>query len=717
MNDTEGFTTKIVFRYLLLELTFLANGLKLCQAQAYNPILRTVEVEPIVAPLGEMIEGDFFGEASIAAISRAEKAIYFFSPDPQEKFVLTNVIDLPDTPFAIAKGKPIVIDTAGHLTKSLSQLAVFMKPNRIMLVSFDKNRRPVFSEETTTDRFSTDIGATDLKANGNVDIITFGKFSLGVSISENVRGRFQPAHPGKGPLGGTPFSDLAFADFNGDLVPDIAALDWVNHKLMIFYGRGDGTFAQPVVFPLRAEPSTLAVADLNGKGYPDIVVGYSRVAKMDVYEGDGFGRFFLRQSIPTVGPISQFAIADFTGDGTMDIAALSKATGEITISHYDPMNKDFQYSGAFGIGDAYDNIVPFYLPDHLRAVLVASSPTKKYLKVFGSFATMRGSADALLPVSSDSKFLVVTGHDSSSSMIAADQRGGITWSQFVGASPFTAAAATHLQSKGTPAEVRIITNGKSDILVSYSDADILSVYRISPSGKAFKELSAGTEFPPFAANGELRNDSLVLVAAYKLSVDSLTEIACFRKLQGKDEFIEKDYSVADRYNYLASALTISPVLSFARAWKSGDDSVTFAYTDLSTDKTVTLLMHGSDVAFISDSCGGFPFMALEGDDSLSLFDVSLMDSSVLIVRPLSSMPLRGSDFKSISLAPADSSIYLAFYNHAVGAVSLYDIADGQSRFVRLWSMSKEPDEITISPLTRSIYFLNKDESYVSLQRF
>ncbi len=717
MDGTDGIRRSQVIRCLIIELAFLANISKLCQAQVYNPIFRSEELQPIIAPLGKMVEGDFFGGPSIAAISESQKAIYFFSPDSQDQLVLANVVSLPDTPVAIAKGKPIVIDTTGHLIGQLSRLAVLMRHHRVLLVSFDSDGRPVLSEETRTDPFSTDIEAGDLEADGKLDIVTFGKFSLGVSISSNLGGKFQVAHPAQGPLGGTPFSDLKLADFNGDLVPDIAALDWVNHKLMIFYGRGDGTFAQPVVLPLRAEPSTLSVADLNGNGYPDIVVGYARISKIDVYSGDGFGRFFLKQTIETDGPVSDFAVADFTGDGTMDIAALSRVTGEITILYYDPMTKTFKYGGAFGVGDKFDDIIPFYFQNHLRADLVASSPIEKSLKIFETPAILSTNQDVLLPVSAGSQFLAVSNNDTSNCLLVADKRGGINWETFDGSSPLNVTNAIRLKSKGTPSAVKVISRTESQFLFSYGNADVLSVYDFPGQKGQVRELRAGTEFPPFTINGGFRGDSLVLAAAYRVSPDNHVEIACFGKVAGQADFIEKDFSADEKDDYLTSWLTVNPTLSFLRVWKSGKDSLTYACTNLSKQKTVKLLLHGSDASFQDGTLPGFPILAVQGEDTLSIYQTTLIDSSMLLFKQVSSMPMGRTDFNSVSMASADSTSYLAYYNHTLGAAFLYYVLQDQPRFIRAWTMASRPTDIVISPSNREIYFLNEGESYVSLQYF
>lgn len=362
MIDIVGIRPVEILRHLLFQTVIVVGFVRVNEAQVYAPVFKTVEMQATVAPLGEMVAGNYYGRNSIAAISKVEKAIYFFEPDSLENLILTNVVSLPDTPISIAKGQEVVLDSGDH-EKHFDKIAVLMSGHAVILVSFGKDGRPVVSQTAPTDPYTTDVRTADLETDGRLEIITFGKFCLGVSVTENMGdGRLQEAHLLQGPLGSTPFSSIAFTDFNGDLVPDMAALDWVNHKLLIFYGRGDGTYAQPVSFPLKAEPSTVAVADLTGNGYPDILIGYARLNRIDLFGGDGFGRFFFKQKLRTDGPISKFVMADFAGDGAMDIAALSSKEKQISLFSYDLVSKNFKYTGAIGIGGDYDDIVPFYFP-------------------------------------------------------------------------------------------------------------------------------------------------------------------------------------------------------------------------------------------------------------------------------------------------------------------------------------------------------------------
>ncbi len=703
----------------VIQVIFLVSLSHACRAQAYDPVFKAVEMQATIAPLGEMVAGNFFGRMGIAAIAKSEKAIYFFEPDSLENLILTDVVNLPDTAVAISAGKEVVIGRKA-VVDVWSRLAVLMKSHFVALISFSKNGQPVISKEVRTDAYCTQIRTADLEASGNLDMITFGRFSLGISISDNVgSGKFVESHSVKGLLGNIPFSDLVLTDFNGDLVPDIAALDWVNHRLLIFYGRGDGSFTQPVSFQLGAEPSVLAVSDLNGNGYPDIVLGYKRLDRIDIYGGDGSGRFFLRQTLKTVGPISQFAIADFDGDGTEDIAAFSGVTKEITMFSYYKSARAFRYAGAFGIGSDYDHIVPFYFPHRTMADLVASSPTRKYIKVFKSRVLFNKTPDILVPVCSNPEFLSVCGDDTSNFLIVGNHTGRISARYYDGASSMDARSGVDWQSEGIPNLAQTISSSGASprLLLTYDNADMISVYSVGKGGKGVGVSTAQTAFLPFVATGTTVGDSTVVAAAYITHPDSTVGVALFESVKGKDEFIEQDYSVDERQKYVASALTVNPQLSFLRLWRISLDSLMFASSRFPRGKTLSLPIQASDAEFLRSQLTGAPMFALKNNDTLRIFGISFSNGGQLSLDSISEFAFGNSNLSTLGVTSLDSTYYVSFFDNAESSVVLYTVKDNRSQFVKSWRVGVRPEDTAVSPLMNSIFFLNKRESYVSIHYF
>jgi hypothetical protein len=150
---------------------------------------------------------------------------------------------------------------------------------------------------------------------------------LGIFLG-NGNGSFR-----KGPeyaLGYDPKS-VTTADFNGDGRLDLAVTNrGVNGKgsVMVLFGRGDGTFMKPVVYPLSAYPESVAAADLNGDGRPDLAVAEYQ-AGVAVLLNRGGGKF-SKPVVYRVQPAAVFdaVISDVNHDGNPDlVVATFEAVG------------------------------------------------------------------------------------------------------------------------------------------------------------------------------------------------------------------------------------------------------------------------------------------------------------------------------------------------------------------------------------------------------
>lgn len=74
-------------------------------------------------------------------------------------------------------------------------------------------------------------------------------------------------------MGGTEIS-LAVADLNGDGKPDLVLplLDSsFNDEVLIYLGKGDGTFLPPTTLAASQPNSNVIVVDINGDGKPALV--------------------------------------------------------------------------------------------------------------------------------------------------------------------------------------------------------------------------------------------------------------------------------------------------------------------------------------------------------------------------------------------------------------------------------------------------------------
>lgn len=118
------------------------------------------------------------------------------------------------------------------------------------------------------------------------------------------------------------FGPILVADFNSDGKQDMAVLNGDNGTVTIFLGNGDGTFN--VVSPSPStvsNPKQLAVGDFNGDGIPDLAATSNANNTLTILLGNGDGTFTALPNSPVLGKLPAYiAVADFNGDGNLDLA-------------------------------------------------------------------------------------------------------------------------------------------------------------------------------------------------------------------------------------------------------------------------------------------------------------------------------------------------------------------------------------------------------------
>jgi len=128
---------------------------------------------------------------------------------------------------------------------------------------------------------------------------------------------------------------IAIGDFNDDKQFDIVVANFNTNNIGILLGSGKGTFANLQTYSTGegSEPTSVAVADLNKDNQTDIVVTNGGINTVLVFYGFGNGTFARPTSFSLEYgsfPISA-AIGDFNNDTWLDIAVANYGPGYVEI--------------------------------------------------------------------------------------------------------------------------------------------------------------------------------------------------------------------------------------------------------------------------------------------------------------------------------------------------------------------------------------------------
>jgi hypothetical protein len=155
-------------------------------------------------------------------------------------------------------------------------------------------------------------------------------------------------------------SNVTVADVNGDGNPDLVVAGtsfYGSTSLLVFLGKGDGTFSNPLFGPADSYSSQAAVADFNGDGKPDIAISTNSYSNVGIafLPGNGDGTFGAQvYSSPGTQLSGPVFVLDVNGDGRADLVGQGQNPGAIVV----PGNGD----GTFG------SSVEFDVPSNYRTI-------------------------------------------------------------------------------------------------------------------------------------------------------------------------------------------------------------------------------------------------------------------------------------------------------------------------------------------------------------
>jgi uncharacterized protein (TIGR03437 family) len=244
------------------------------------------------------------------------------------------------------------------------------------------------------------------------------------------------------PVGLAPATIVA-ADFNGDGKLDLAALDaelGIVNKLWVLLGNGDGTFQTAVSTATATSAGYLSYADLNHDGKLDALIADQNASDMAVLMGNGDGTFqpptlYLAAAQPVsvgIQPLGDGNTALFLGDAASGSIAIGFAAPDGTVG-MPPLQSIGQSTAAIATGDLNGDSQPD---------LVISDPVAGNLEVllatgmgqFGSPATYSAGSTpgalALADLKGDGVLDAIVGTASGLGVLLGTGGGGFGTAQF-----------------------------------------------------------------------------------------------------------------------------------------------------------------------------------------------------------------------------------------------------------------------------------------------
>jgi len=205
----------------------------------------------------------------------------------------------------------------------------------VLLVSRAPAQLPLDFEGTTypTGACPATIAAADLDEDGTLDLLVANHHTHEFSVYVGDGSGSLESRPGV-PVSGQHDShalSLALGDFDEDGHVDAATSSFANNEVIVFLGKGDGSFGEYLPIPVGRFSVRVASGDLDGDGHLDLASCNRDDGEISLLAGDGDGAFAAPRTLAAGKAPTAIEAADMDGDMRLDLVTADSVGKTVTI--------------------------------------------------------------------------------------------------------------------------------------------------------------------------------------------------------------------------------------------------------------------------------------------------------------------------------------------------------------------------------------------------